>query len=295
MTKPNDRVDQVIDAFLDYLEGQRDEPTLDHLTDDERAEARRLIASIRSGRGLDPYSSPPSLDSVLAGTPFEGSLERDLPIDDDVLDLVRSELGAYASVVRDVDASERGLAGDFVLRVEGQRLRVVVVAASTALTADRAVASAHALFGAFPDTCGVLLVHPNAEMSSIAIDPFDAAECIVVPSGMVERPRARRPVLPLADSLRLYMEFIAPDLSDSSGPLERRELDAAELARAAAKRSVEAIAADGRRARIPAKKEAWGSFGDAQTTALAALVLGLINNPESADTIEDGIEALAVA
>jgi hypothetical protein len=295
MTKPNDRVDEVIDAYVDYLDGDRDEPTLDHLTEDERAEARRLIKSIRSGRGLNPYSSPPSLESLLAGTPFQGSLERDLPIDDDMLDLVRAELGAYASVVRDVDASERGLAGDFVLRVEGQRLRVVVVAATRALTDGRSVASAHALFGAFPDTCGVLLVRPDAEMSSIAIDPFDASECIVAPSGVVEGPRARRPVLPLANSLRLYMEFIAPDLSDSSGPLEGRELDVAELALVAARRSVEAIAADGQRARIPAKKEAWGSFGDTQTTALAALVLGLINNPESADTIEDGIEALAVA
>lgn len=295
MTEPNNRVDKVIDAFLDYLEGNREEPTLDHLTDDERVEALRLIDSIRAGRGLDPYSSPPSLESLLAGTTFDGSLERDLPIDDDMLDLVRGELGPDAAVVRDVDASERGLAGDFVLLVEGQRLRVVVVAATTALTGDRALASAHALFGAFPDTCGVLLVHPDAEMSSIAIDPFDAAECIVVPSGVVERPRARRPVLPFLDSVRLYMEFVAPDLSDSAGPLERRELDAAALARVAAQRSVEAIAADGQRARIPAKKEAWGSFGDAQTTALAALVLGLINNPDSADAVEDGIEALAVA
>jgi hypothetical protein len=68
-------VDEVIAAFLDHLENGGPEPSLDHLTQDERTEASELIDLIKDARGVDFYRSRPSLDAVLAGTEFEHQLD----------------------------------------------------------------------------------------------------------------------------------------------------------------------------------------------------------------------------
>lgn len=69
-----DEVEAVIQTFLDYLEGAGPEPTLDHLDEEARHEAAALIESLRAGRGMDPYASRPSIETMLAGTEFEDAL-----------------------------------------------------------------------------------------------------------------------------------------------------------------------------------------------------------------------------
>ena len=297
MTEPTDRVDALVDAFLDFLEGRGDEPTFDNLSPDERQQAEELIRSMRMGRGLDPYSSPPSLQSLLVGTPFEAALQQLQPASDELLETIRNELDSSPSgattVAIDIDARRLGLRSDFVIRVNGQRLRVVVLSGTMPLMSDSAVASAHALFGAFPDTAGVLLIHADAELSSIAIDPFEATSCIVVPSGDLEPPGARRPVLPLADSVRLYLEYLAPDLSDIAEPFDRCELDAKELAHDVAQECIRAIAHDGARARTSAKKTAWSRFDSRHIELLTKTVLDAITTSDGPDAIEERIRLLA--
>src|SRR6266508_1157609 len=62
MTAANgDRLDAVVAAFLDYLEGRGPRPDLDHLTPAERREAEQLLALMEGGRGTDPASSPRTL------------------------------------------------------------------------------------------------------------------------------------------------------------------------------------------------------------------------------------------
>jgi hypothetical protein len=60
MTQPNDAVDTAIQAYLDYLEGVAEEPSLEGLTPEERAELEQLIDSLKAGRGMNPYASKPS-------------------------------------------------------------------------------------------------------------------------------------------------------------------------------------------------------------------------------------------
>ena len=46
MTESQDPVDELLDAYFDYLEGVGEEPSIDHLTGEQRAEAEQLIASL---------------------------------------------------------------------------------------------------------------------------------------------------------------------------------------------------------------------------------------------------------
>jgi hypothetical protein len=66
MTEPRDPVDELLDAYFDYLEGVGEEPSLDHLTTEQRAEAEQLIASLKAAQGINPESSRPSLAALMA-------------------------------------------------------------------------------------------------------------------------------------------------------------------------------------------------------------------------------------
>ena len=66
MTEPQDPVDELLDAYFDYLEGVGEEPSLDHLTGEQRAEAEQLIASLKAAQGIDPEASRPSLAALMA-------------------------------------------------------------------------------------------------------------------------------------------------------------------------------------------------------------------------------------
>ena len=54
-------------AYLDYLEGDRDEPpSQDRLSDNERRIAQTFIQSSADAAGIDPYASRPSVEHLLA-------------------------------------------------------------------------------------------------------------------------------------------------------------------------------------------------------------------------------------
>ena len=53
-------VDAVIAAFLVHLEDGGPEPSLDHLTEDERTETTEVIDLIQDTRGVDFYRPLPS-------------------------------------------------------------------------------------------------------------------------------------------------------------------------------------------------------------------------------------------
>ena len=70
-TMENDPVEAVIAAYLDHLESDAPQPSLDHLAEEDRQRAQELITLMLDGRGIDIYRSAPSLDMLLAGTEFE--------------------------------------------------------------------------------------------------------------------------------------------------------------------------------------------------------------------------------
>ncbi|HSK97605.1 MAG TPA: hypothetical protein VK891_13380 [Euzebyales bacterium] len=324
MTEPDDRVDAVVAAFLDHLEGLGVAPALDGLDADERARAEALISSLEAGRGIDPSASRPSLEQLLAGTPLATALhagraegrgsagagERQRAggrgsagAGDDLLGRIREQLTRYAPFHVDIwpddAAAAVGIDSDVVALVSAQRLRIQIrddVDGPSALAALDPAAVAGPVFGAFPDTAGVIVVHPDDELSSVAIDPFDTEHCIETPAGTVTPPATHRPVMPLVDTVRAYLDEIAPALDTTSGleGLPAAEVDAAGIARDAAIRAVERVVLEGRRAKIDAKQATWSALGEPETDAIVDLVLDAIAGLEPA-TLESRIRALADA
>lgn len=303
MTASDDRVDAVVEAFIDHLEGLGEAPALDDLDVEERARAEALIGSLEAGRGIDPYASRPSLEQLLAGTPLETALEaHDVDPRDDLLHRIRDRLTLYAPFHVDVwpdnAAAAIGIGSDFVALVSAQRLRIQIrsdVEPSRLASLDPA-AVAGPLYGAFPDTAGVIVVHPGDELSSIAVDPFDTEPYIETPAGTVARPVMHRPIMPLEDTVRAYLDEIAPalDTTVDLAAMRADDVDPAAVARDAARRAVEHIVQDGRRAKIDAKRATWSDIGEPEIDAIGELVLDAMTGLDHA-TLESRVDALAGA
>ena len=55
-----------LESYLDFLEGSRDrKPSIDDLPAKQRRAAEAFVDSITAARGIDPYSSRPSIDQLL--------------------------------------------------------------------------------------------------------------------------------------------------------------------------------------------------------------------------------------
>jgi hypothetical protein len=317
MTESDDRVDAVVEAFMEHLEGLSEAPALDDLDADERARAEALIGSLEAGRGIDPYASRPSLEHLLAGTPLETALDASRfggerqraggwgpeGEGEHLLGRIREQLTLFAPFHVDIwpddAAAAIGIDSDFVALVSAQRLRIQVLAdvdGPLALASLDPAAVAGPIFGAFPDTAGVIVVHPDDELSSVAIDPFDTEHCIETPAGTVAPPATHRPVMSLVDTVRAYLDEIAPALDTTAAldALPAAEVDSAGIARAAAIRAVERVILDGRRAKIDAKQVIWSDLGEPEIDAISDLVLDAIAGLDSA-TLESRINALAEA
>lgn len=88
----HDPVEAVVAAYLAYLEHDGPEPSLDHLSADDRRRAEELVALTNEGRGIDVYRSRPSVDMLLAGTEFESWLSPQAEADG-----IRARGEAYAA------------------------------------------------------------------------------------------------------------------------------------------------------------------------------------------------------
>jgi hypothetical protein len=234
---------------------------------------------------MDPYASRPSIEQLLAGTPLEAAIHQPDPgptSGRDLLGEVRNQLALYVpyhtDVWHDVAAAGMGVRSDYVALVAAQRLRIQVrhdAARPADLAGIDPAAAAGPIYGAFPDTAGVIVVCPDGELSSVAIDPFDTELLIETPAGAQVPPRLRRAVLPLADTVRSYLDDLAPSLDASVDPaaLAVADVDTAQIARSAADRAVEAVAAAGRRARIVPKQVTWSALGQRERDAISELVV----------------------
>lgn len=64
----------VVNAYLDYLEGESPRPELGDLPDAVRVGAVAVINLVLAGPALDPDSEAPSFQELLAGTEFDDSV-----------------------------------------------------------------------------------------------------------------------------------------------------------------------------------------------------------------------------
>lgn len=283
MRDNNDPVEAVLTAFLEYFESGGDEPTLEHLSAADRERAERLLSLMRAGRGIDPYSSRPSVEHLLAGTQLEHLLTNTVgratvPVAN-VAAAVRAHLEGYLPlpvVVLAEDANIEGVSSDVVVHVGAHRLRLQLrhdLNEPAELANLDPAASAGPIFGRFPDTAGVLLAFPDEAFSSLAVDAFDTVACIETPNGTLAGPATHRPVMPLLDTVRAFLEELAPSLDLTGEPgTDRTTVDPAAIGHRCAALAVASARTDGAKARIPAKKQTWTSLSDAHVGALAHLV-----------------------
>ena len=281
-------VDEAVAAFLDHLENGGPQPSLDHLTEDERTEVAELIDLIKDARGVDFYRSRPSLDAVLAGTEFEHRLDPQVTVGlsiDAVRTDVVSSLGSASEPIADGAAQNEGVRSDAVVRFGSLRIRIQFrddITAPDGLSQVDPQAAARPVFGRFPDTAAVVLVIGDQELSSVAIGPFDIDDFIGAPDGQVHQARITRPILSLYDTLRRLVDELAPDLTGDNVIDDHETVELDDIIRTECAVACAAVVAEGKKARTEAKKEIWANFdmGDTLATLVQDAVSGELSEAD---------------
>lgn len=299
----NTEVEAVIQQYLRHLDGEGEMPSLDHLSSEDRERAQELMDSLQVARGMEPEASRPSLEQLLVDTKYFESLSPSHPVSEGVsIDELREHLASLqrGPIRVEVDelAQSAGVRSNYLIFVAGHRLRIQVrdeLSGSDALRSPDAVVMASPVFGRFHDTAGVVVLVPDEDLSSVVIDPFDSEYCIETPTGKLKGPRVPRPVLPIADAILSFLDEIAPvfeaiprlDFDSAAGP----SFDAGTIARHA----ISVLVDNGRRARIAAKKAAWGALGEREADAIADLIIAASRGEADDATVDDRLRELAEA
>ena len=275
MTDERDDLGRFRDAFLDYLEGFRDQPPRPKdLPERHRQAAESFVDSIMAARGVDPYASRPSIEQLL--TSRSPTSDQASELGDALQSHLRLTVDHKAVVARDAASAAFGLASALVIQARGMRIRVVPE--TTSLNLDYALAKRAEdiamVFSAFPESHAVLYTTTGQEPHAVVVDRSDVREAIETPSGEVGAPRLRRLMADPGTACEEWLTKLIPEfrplgteLLETRGASEA-DLDPYQLAI----KVVSEVSAAGSRARIGAKQETWTGFGDCEAERLADLV-----------------------
>jgi hypothetical protein len=296
MTESQDPVDELLDAYFDYLEGVGEVPSLDHLTTEQRAEAERLIASLKAAQGIDPEASRPSLAALMARAGAREEARSPESLAAVIQTALRRSADPRARVVGDVAAQAAGLASALVIYARGLRIRVLVADEGADVDAAYAagVPAIAAVFGAFPDSNAVLVTTVDPMPLGAIVDRDDIVTAIETPSGRARPPRISRPVLYSAEACAHYLMETMPafepfeHLASQHAATSVDVVDVDHLAAGA----VEEIAASGARARLVAKKDSWGSLGHPEAALIATALRGALGGEFDETSFRQRVEEL---
>ena len=295
MTIEHDDLSRFQDAYLDYLEGDSDEPpTLEDVPRQQRREAEAFIKSITAARGIDPYASRPSIEQLLESRPQTTDPASELG---EVLrNHLRRTVDPRALVALDAASAAVGLSSTLVIQARGMRMRVVQEVPSENLDytlASRAEDIAK-VFSTFPDTHGVLYTTVGREAHAVVLDRGDVQGAIETPSGERRAPRLRRPVAPVTKACEVWLRGIVPEFeplsTDLLGPIAATEsaVDPLHLANEV----VREVSVAGVRARVEAKRDTWTEFGDLEAEHLASIVQEAQRGPMSEEIYNSHLDEL---
>lgn len=275
MNIEHDDLSRFQDAYLDYLEGNRDKPpALEHLPEEQRRRAEAFVWSITAARGVDPYASRPSIEQLLESRSQTTDPTRELG--ELLQDHLRLTVDAKALVTPDAASAAVGLASALVIQARGMRIRVVPETTSKDLDfglADRAQDIAR-VFSAFPDSHAVLYTTTGQQPSAVIMDHGDVRRAIETPTGETRAPRLRRSIADARTACELWVKSLIPEFEPLSIDLLARTtaledaLDPFYLAN----KVVREVSLAGTRARIEAKRATWQDFGDLEARCLATIV-----------------------
>jgi len=273
VTQPQDPIEELLDAYFDYLEGIGEEPSLEHLSDEQRGEAEQLIASLKAAQGIDPEASRPSVAALVARAAARQEAVSAATLGAALQATLQREVDPRAQVVVDVAAQAAGLASTLVAHVRGLRIRVLVEGDGTDVDAAYAarVPAVAAVFGAFRDTNAVLLTTLGDTPAGAIVDRDDIVTAIETPSGRARPPRISRPVMDPAEACVHYILEVMPAfepfdyVASQRGATSVEALDVDQLVASA----VQEVVLSGARARLTAKKAAWTNIGARETSSVA--------------------------
>ena len=274
MTTEHNKLSMFQEAYLDHLEGDRDvPPTLDNLGDEERLVAKAFVDAIKAARGIDAYASRPSIEQLMksrsAKTDTRGNLKNGLQ------NHLRETVDLEAVVTVDAASGATGLDSSLVIQARGIRMRVVEEGSDNLDRAlPRTADNIARVFSTFPDCQAVLYTTSEQDPRGVVLVRGDVCGAIETPSGEECPPRLPRSVVDAARACEVWLKGLIPEFKPLSKELlegamaAQSSIDAFELA----SKIVGEVSASGARARIEAKREAWGAFGGQEARGLAALV-----------------------
>lgn len=295
MTRAYDNLDEFRMAYLDYLEGYRDEPpAVDDLPREERQAAEAFIVSITASRGVDPYASRPSIEQLLAAGP--PSVDRVKAIGMSLQAGLRVDVDQRAWVVSDVASVASGLASELVIHARGMRVRVVIELSSSDLDAGFAarVNDIAAVFGAFPDTNAVLYAYAGLDPCGVIVERSDVHDAVEIPSGASRAPRLRWPIADIETVCTSWVQNAIPTFEPPRVDLLEAGIahdSILDLGRLAA-RAVHEVSAAGGRAQITAKRAAWSALGEPEARQLADIVTEAQRGPMSEDRYRHCLDSI---
>ena len=295
MTSEHDELRMFQEAYFDYLEGDRDEPPpLDNLGGEERRVAEAFIEAIKATRGIDPYASRPSIEQLLESRSEKTATHRNLG--NGLQHHLRETVDPEALVTVDAASGATGLDSSFVIQARGIRMRVVKEGSDNLDSAlARRADNIARVFSTFPDCQAVLYTTSGQDPRGVVLVRGDVYRAIETPSGEERPPRLPRSMLAAATACELWLKGLIPEFK----PLSKELLEGATAARPAidafelASKVVDEVSASGARARIEAKREAWGRFGGREARQLAALVEDARSGRLSAESYKSRVDELS--
>ncbi|MDE0033499.1 MAG: hypothetical protein OXU75_10245 [Deltaproteobacteria bacterium] len=275
MSTKDDHLRKFREAYLDYLEGDRDEPpALEDLPERQRRTAAAFIESITAAHGVDPYASRPSIEQLVAT--WASKSDRASDLGEALQDHLRFTVDQRALVTPDAASTAVGLASTLVIQARGLRIRVVPETTSSNLehALNNRAEEIAKVFSAFPDSHAVLYTTTGQEPLAVVVDRGDVYRAIETPSGERRPPRLRRSIADARTTCEAWLRSMIPEfepmstdlLDPATGPASA--LDPYRLATGV----VTEVSTAGARARIEAKQATWTDFGDQEAQWLAAIV-----------------------
>ena len=275
MTIEHDDLGRFQDAYLDYLEGARDDPpAVEDLPEEQRRAAEAFIESIKAARGVDPHASRPSIEQLLES--WSRSSDPAGKLGEVLQHHLRLTVDSRALVTPDAASAAVGLASTLVIQARGMRMRVVQETTSEDLghALDGRAEDISRVFSAFPDSHAVLYTTAAQEPCAVVLDRGDVYRAIETPSGESRAPRLRRSITVATSACEVWLKGIIPEFeplsTDMLEPVADPEsaLDPLRLAN----KVVGEVSRAGVRARVEAKRATWRDFGDVEAQHLAAIV-----------------------
>ena len=284
------------DAYLDYLEGERDEPPKpEHLPPEHRPDAEAFVKSITAARGIDPYASRPSIEQLMASRNVVADPTEMLG--EALQDYLRATVDTNALVTADSASITAELGSVLLIQARGLRMRAVPETGSADLgeTIGGRTEDIANVFDAFPDCHAVLYTTTSQEPLGVVLDRADAYEALETPSGQPQPPRLPRTPAPATSACETWLRQLIPDFQPvTPGLLGRSVLrDPGLDTRHFARQALAEVSAAGRRARIDAKRATWTVFGDELAPHLVEILDQAQTGSLPVDAYESRIKRLA--